>query len=111
VGVACVAGLVFAAFTLWPNGEYRPIQKEERWTAGEALEKTRDIPSGRPGLTEERQEELGGAPAVAEESTTDAEETEGSEADPTPTPSATSRSGGGSSEATPTPSSSASPQG
>ncbi|HEU4866100.1 MAG TPA: hypothetical protein VFV09_00085, partial [Actinomycetota bacterium] len=108
VGIACVAGLVFAVYTLWPNGDYRPIQKQERWTAGEAFEKTRDIPSGRPGLTEEREEELGGAPAVAEESVTGEEETEGSKVDPTPEPSADS----GSDEdtgATPRPSASASP--
>lgn len=114
VGVACVAGLIFAAYTLWPNGDYRPIQKEERWTAGEALEKTKDIPSGRPGLTEELEEELGGAPPVAEESLEGADETgEGPETDPTPSPSpsATARSGEGSTDATPRPSASASPRG
>jgi hypothetical protein len=109
VGMACVAGLMFAVYTLWPNGDYRPIQKDERWTAGEALEKTKDIPSGRPGLTEELEEELGGAPPVAEESITGEGTAEGSEAEPTPDPTATSRSD--ETEATPRPSATASPQG
>ena len=50
VGVACVLGVAFAAYTLWPNGEYRPIQKGEKWTAGEAISKAKDIPSGRPAF-------------------------------------------------------------
>ena len=113
VGVACVAGLVFAVFTLWPNGDYRPIQPEERWTVGEAVEKTRDIPSGRPGLSEEREQELGGAPPVAPESLTDdpttteverEEDEENTGADPTPTPSASARSSDESeTEASPSP--------
>ncbi len=107
VGVACVAGLVFAAYTLWPNGEYRPIQKGEKWTAGEAISKTKDIPSGRPALSEERQEELGGAPPVAPESTADdtaPEEAGTSEADPNATPAA--ESVGSDSEPSPEPSAS-----
>jgi hypothetical protein len=107
VGLACVAALVFAAYTLWPNGDYRPIQKGEKWTAGEAVAKAKDIPSGRPGLTEELEEELGGAPPVADEaipdeSTGTGEETS-SETEPTPEPSATSGSGESESNASPSP--------
>jgi putative peptide zinc metalloprotease protein len=107
VGLACVAALVFASYTLWPNGDYRPIQNGEKWTAGEAVAKAKDIPSGRPGLTEELEEELGGAPPVADEaipddSTGTGEETS-SETEPTPEPSATSGSGESESNASPSP--------
>jgi putative peptide zinc metalloprotease protein len=100
VGLACAAGLVFAAFTLWPNGDYRPIQKGERWTAKEVVSKAGDIPSGRPGLTEELEEELGGAPPVAgpeipEDDTATNEESSISRTEPTPEPSATSDTGSG----------------
>ncbi|HEX2178747.1 MAG TPA: hypothetical protein VHL54_04390 [Actinomycetota bacterium] len=97
IGAVCGAGLMLAAFVLWPNGDYRPIQREERWTAGEAVERTAHIPTGRPGLTEEQEEELGGAPPLAEsptpeeqEEATDPESKTGNE--PTPRPSATADS-------------------
>jgi len=61
-GVVVAAGL---ASTLWPNGEYKPIQPGEKGTAGEVFEAVSAIGSGRPGLTAERQAELGGAPARA----------------------------------------------
>ena len=67
LGMVAVAGLAFAAYVLWPNGEYRPIQPDERWNAEEAVEAAKEIDTGRPSLTEERQEELGGAPPVAPE--------------------------------------------
>ena len=54
-----------AAYTLWPNGEYRPIQPGERGAFAEAFKAVSAIPSGRPGLTAERQDDLGGAPAKA----------------------------------------------
>ncbi|MDP1794923.1 MAG: hypothetical protein Q8K63_12390 [Acidimicrobiales bacterium] len=46
-------GLVAAvalAWLWWPNGEYRPLQKGERWTVQETVGKIRDVPSGRPGV-------------------------------------------------------------
>jgi putative peptide zinc metalloprotease protein len=62
------AGLLgFAAFTWWPNGEYRPIQSGEQWTIQGGLSSLSKIPSGRPSLTPDRQEELGGAPTVREQ--------------------------------------------
>ena len=55
------AGLALAAFTLWPNGEYRPIQPGEEGTLQGGLERVSHIPSGRPALSPERARELGGA--------------------------------------------------
>ena len=59
-------GMVLAAgitYTLWPNGEYRPIQPGERGTVGDALQAASELDTGRPGLTPEKEAELGGAPA------------------------------------------------
>lgn len=65
--VAVTAALVgFAAFTWWPNGEYRPIQAGEKGTLQSAISGLADVPSGRPSLTEQRQAELGGAPTARE---------------------------------------------
>jgi putative peptide zinc metalloprotease protein len=66
-GGAVIAGL---AFLWWPNGEYRPIQPGERGTVADGLRTIAEVPTGRPGLTEERVAELGGAPARADQSTT-----------------------------------------
>jgi len=60
VGGVAVVGL--AAFTWWPNGEYRPIQPEERGRLQETVAAVADLPTGRPSLTVERAEELEGAP-------------------------------------------------
>ena len=58
-----VAGLIaLAAFSWWPNGEYRPIQPGERGTLAGLVGQVRSIPSGRPSLTSVRQRQLGGAP-------------------------------------------------
>ena len=59
---ASAAGLALAVLTLWPNGEYRPIQPGEKGTIQGGLKQVREIPTGRPGLTADRQRELGGAP-------------------------------------------------
>ena len=61
-GVAAAAAL---AFMWWPNGEYRPLQPGEKGTITEAFEAVSSIGGGRPGLTPEREAELGGAPARA----------------------------------------------
>ena len=53
-----------AGWVLLPNGEYRPIQPAERGTLQGGFEQFRAIATGRPGLTEERERELGGAPVV-----------------------------------------------
>jgi putative peptide zinc metalloprotease protein len=57
-------GLALAAFTWWPNGEYRPIQQGEKGTVGSAVRAVQAIPTGRPALTRERERQLHGAPAV-----------------------------------------------
>ena len=75
VTIAAVGGYV-----LLPNGEYRPIQPGERGTLQGAIEQVKAIPSGRPGLTEERERELGGAPSKREQPAED--EDDGA---PTPT--------------------------
>ncbi len=66
--VATAAGLIgLAAFTWWPNGEYRPIQPGEKGTVQGGLKAVKDVPSGRPSLTPERRQELGGARTVREQ--------------------------------------------
>jgi putative peptide zinc metalloprotease protein len=54
VTIAAVAGYV-----LRPNGDYRAIQPGERGTLLGAIGQFRALPTGRPGLTEERARELG----------------------------------------------------
>ena len=94
-GVAVLAGL---AALWWPNGEYRPIQPDERGTVADGLRTVAAVPTGRPGLTEERADELGGAPARAEQerpaATTESPTTTTPVADesPTTTARATTRS-------------------
>ena len=52
------------AYVLYPNGEYRPIQPSERGTVQGGVAQLSQVRTGRPALTEEREEELGGAPTV-----------------------------------------------
>ena len=61
-GIVMAAGL---AFTLWPNGEYRPLQPGERGTITDMAQSVSKLGTGRPGLTPEREAELGGAPSRA----------------------------------------------
>jgi putative peptide zinc metalloprotease protein len=60
VATAGIVGLI--AFLWWPNGEYKPIQQRERGTIPGAIAQFAEIASGRPSLTPEREEALGGAP-------------------------------------------------
>jgi putative peptide zinc metalloprotease protein len=60
-GAVALAGTALVAFIWWPNGDYRPIQPGERGTLASGVRSLKDIPSGRPGLTEARAAELGGA--------------------------------------------------
>jgi putative peptide zinc metalloprotease protein len=63
--VASSAALsAIAVYVLLPNGEYKPIQPSERGTIQGGLAQFASIASGRPSLTEEREQELGGAPTV-----------------------------------------------
>jgi putative peptide zinc metalloprotease protein len=63
VATVAAAGVGLAAFTWWPNGDYRPIQPGERGTVTGGLQSIVDIPSGRPALSAPRAQELGGAPS------------------------------------------------
>ncbi len=66
VGVLLVAGtsIALAAFTWWPNGEYKPIQPGEKGTIASGVGGVGDIATGRPALTRKQETELGGAPNV-----------------------------------------------
>lgn len=93
VGAGVSACVAFAAFVLWPNGEYRPIQEGERWTLTESFTALSESSSGRPSLTEERAEEFGGAPGVSdafgeptEDTSTDQAPTDEEEPDAEATP-------------------------
>jgi putative peptide zinc metalloprotease protein len=64
--VLLTGGIALAAFTWWPNGEYRPIQPGERGTVASGLQAVQAVPTGRPALTREREKQLHGAPTVRE---------------------------------------------
>ena len=66
-GAVGLAAIVAAVYVLIPNGEYKPIQPDEDWTLSDGTAALGDIGSGRPSLTEEKEEELGGAPSLSEE--------------------------------------------
>lgn len=55
---AYALALLGLAWLWWPNGEYQPLEKGERWTVQETFSKTADVSSGRPGLTAERATQL-----------------------------------------------------
>jgi putative peptide zinc metalloprotease protein len=60
VGSAGIAAV--AAYVLYPNGDYKPIQSGERGTIQAGVRQLSAVRTGRPGLTEEREHDLGGAP-------------------------------------------------
>jgi putative peptide zinc metalloprotease protein len=62
IGVTGAAAAALAAFSWWPNGEYRPVQPGERGTLTGIVRQVAAIPSGRPSLTPQRQRQLHGAP-------------------------------------------------
>jgi putative peptide zinc metalloprotease protein len=57
VGLAAIAAGVL--FVVWPNGDYRPLQRGERLNTVEFASSVRTLSSGRPGLSVEREAELG----------------------------------------------------
>jgi hypothetical protein len=59
VVVAAVSLAGSGGYVLLPNGEYRPIQRNERGTIQGGIAQLAAIPSGRPALTREREEQLG----------------------------------------------------
>jgi putative peptide zinc metalloprotease protein len=56
------AAAALVAFVWWPNGDYKPIQPGERGTLGGAVSELANVGSGRPALTRQREQQLGGAP-------------------------------------------------
>jgi putative peptide zinc metalloprotease protein len=58
VVLAAGAAAGAAAFTLWPNGEYKPIQPGERGTVTGGVQALSEFSGGRPALPEEREQEL-----------------------------------------------------
>jgi putative peptide zinc metalloprotease protein len=58
-----VAAVALAAFFLWPHGEYKPIQPGERGTLAGAFKQFTNVSGGRPSLTPQREQQLGGAPS------------------------------------------------
>src|SRR3954451_14410224 len=63
--VLAAALAAFLGYLWWPNGEYRPIQPGEKGTIQGAVGQLEQIDTGRPSLTAQRQQELGGAPFVS----------------------------------------------
>ena len=60
--LAIVPLAIGLAWLWWPNGEYRPIQPRERGTVSDSVRAASQLPTGRPGLTQERADDLDGAP-------------------------------------------------
>jgi putative peptide zinc metalloprotease protein len=50
--------LATLAWLWWPNGEYQPIQRGERGTVQDSVRAVAALPTGRPGLTVDREAEL-----------------------------------------------------
>jgi putative peptide zinc metalloprotease protein len=63
VVAATVATAGTAAYTWMPNGDYRPIQPNERGTLQAGIRSVAAIPSGRPALTAQQALALHGAPS------------------------------------------------
>jgi putative peptide zinc metalloprotease protein len=59
---ATAATAAFLGYTWLPNGEYRPIQPGEHGTVQGAIRQFEAVSSGRPALTKQRRQQLGGAP-------------------------------------------------
>jgi putative peptide zinc metalloprotease protein len=70
LGLAGTAFIVLAALSWWPNGEYRPIAPGERGTVSGLFGQIAQLPTARPSLTPQRQQQLGlgsahGAPTAS----------------------------------------------
>ena len=53
VSIAAIVGIL--AYVWWPNGDYRPIQPGERWTAGQLVSAAKEVASGKPALALQQQ--------------------------------------------------------
>jgi hypothetical protein len=62
LGLAGAGAIALAAFSWWPNGQYRPVQAGERGTLTGLVREVAALPTGRPSLTVQRERQLGGAP-------------------------------------------------
>jgi putative peptide zinc metalloprotease protein len=82
VAVVTAGLLAVAGFVLLPNGEYQPIQPGEKGTVQGGFEQIRKVSSGRPGLTEEREEQLGDIVRERDEPGTDVEDRDGQPGQP-----------------------------
>jgi len=89
VVVSAVTIAAVGGYVLLPNGDYRPIQPRERGTVQGAFKQFGEVPSGRPGLTEERERELGGAPSKRDQADNSEDETTTGPADEASTESST----------------------
>jgi putative peptide zinc metalloprotease protein len=65
-GTAALIALL--GFVWYPNGEYKPIQPGERGTIRGAVAQFGQISTGRPSLTADRENQLGGAPTLHDSS-------------------------------------------
>jgi putative peptide zinc metalloprotease protein len=85
--ISGTAGLLaLLGFVWYPNGEYKPIQRGERGTLQGAVAQLTQLRTGRPALTPEREQELGGAPSEREDgSGTTEDPTDPSSTSPTQT--------------------------
>jgi putative peptide zinc metalloprotease protein len=68
------AFIALLGYVWYPNGEYKPIQRGERGTVQGAVAQFAAVPTGRPALTPEREQQLGGAPNVRDEGSGDTDE-------------------------------------
>jgi putative peptide zinc metalloprotease protein len=64
-GTAAIIALF--GYVWYPNGDYKPIQRDERGTIQGGVAQLAAVPTGRPALTPDREEQLGGAPSVRDE--------------------------------------------
>jgi putative peptide zinc metalloprotease protein len=63
------ATVAFLTFSLWPNGQYKPIQPGETGTIQGGVAQLASYETGRAALTAEREDELGGATFVSDDAT------------------------------------------
>jgi putative peptide zinc metalloprotease protein len=64
LATAGAAAAVVAAFSWLPNGQYQPVQPAEHGTVPGLFAEVAALPTGRPSLTVQRQQQLGGAPTL-----------------------------------------------
>jgi putative peptide zinc metalloprotease protein len=64
LGLVGAAAAAVAAFSWWPNGQYRPVQPGERGTLTGLFRQIAALPTARPSLTAQRERQLGGAPTL-----------------------------------------------